>query len=185
MTYLANGKYLATATSVQLGFAGTNTPQVAVAFDVEGPDGGILPMTWYGFFTDAAEPMTMKALRNLGFDGETDLLTDIVDGASKSLVGARAKVTVQQEEYQGQSRSKIRFVDPEEGGPLNKAPMAGDQLKAFAAQVRQRAQARRAESGRAPSPVGPRPAARAGSSLSPPAKAAPLSQAQRNDDIPF
>ncbi len=173
---LTNGQYLARVTGCGLGFAGTGTPQVAVSFDVEAPDGSAVPMTWYGFFTDAAEPITIKALRVLGFDAENGLLTDLVTDNPQDcpIFGAKCKVKIAAEAdpQTGVMRAKIQFVNPESGVAMAN-PMEGASLNAFAVLVQARAKARRAASGRPPSPVGQRPASPApGSNVGKPTPAA-------------
>jgi hypothetical protein len=172
---IPNGKYLARATGSALGFAGTGTPQVAVSFEVELPDNGTADLTWFGSFTENSEAITMKSLRVLGFDGENELLTVLApeDPTKSPIVGARCKVTIESETGQdGQVRPRIKWVNPETSLQM-KNPIEGQQLNAFAAQVLQRAKARRAASGRPPSPVGQRPASPApGSNAGKPTPAA-------------
>ena len=132
---LAPGTYRGVVTATGLGFTKKGDGQMFVTFDVDGQDGGPPhAMTWYGYFSDAAEPMTTKALAALGFDLTTRLLTELnTDNASDTpLAGVEADLVLKQEEYEGVTRTKIAFVNRPGGAPAVKERMDPAQATAFA-----------------------------------------------------
>lgn len=134
MSEIAPGKYRGRAVSWGLGEASTGSEQVAIEFvvmDVEGVEGPHI--TWYGYFTDAAFPHTMKALRTCGWQG--DQLTDLT-----GLDANDVQLVIENETGQdGRVYPKVRWVNPAHAGGLAlKAPLSGDKAKVFAAKMRSR-----------------------------------------------
>lgn len=127
---LNNGKYRARATEWDLAEAGTGSPQVAVGFELL--DDGYVGrrITWYGYWSDAALEITVKALRACGWKGNDLLELSGLDANEVDLV-------IENEEYEGQWTPRVKFVNVP-GGLAIKAPMSDDKRKAFAAQMRQK-----------------------------------------------
>lgn len=150
-------KYRARAKEWSLGYASTGTPQVAVYFEFldEGVGGGI---TWFGFLSEKALESTVRGLRNCGWEG--DELADLT-GLDKNEV----ELVVEMEEYNGQTRPKVRWVN-RAGGAAVKNAMGEDEAKAFSANLRARIRAIDAQekvkakaSGAAAAPTASRPPA--------------------------
>lgn len=103
------GQYLAEIKDHGIGKSKTKeTPQVVVKFETE--HGNI-----YGYFplTPKAATYTAEKVRAMGF--QRDNFEDLNDG--ECLVGNRCLITVQHEEYQGETRARVGFVDAEDAEP--------------------------------------------------------------------
>lgn len=171
------GTYRARATEAQLGTTDTGKEQVAISFQLLTPgfEGQHLP--YYGFFTEKALEVTVKALRACGWAGVD--LSDLtgIDTNEVNLV-------VEHEEYNGVTRAKVRWVNDGSVGLLKN--VLGDvERKAFA--NRMRAAIATLGHGQpqkpAPRPAAPAPLTRPASSRSP---AMPPEPPPHTDtDIPF
>ena len=83
--------------------AGTGTSQLAVKFETaEGTITGWFPMT------EKAIKYTIEKAVNMGFTGSS--LAELNDGTC--LVGNRCVITVAEEEYKGEMKLRVRFVNP-------------------------------------------------------------------------
>ncbi len=88
--------------------------QVSVRVQLlEGKDAGQV-IVWRGFMSDKAIERTLEALENMGWDGESD-------DSVKS--GTTFVSVVQHEEYEGQTRARIAFINDPAGGGGNYEPM--------------------------------------------------------------
>lgn len=125
------GTYKAKAVDVELGYAQTGTPQVAVLFEVlEGDEAGSR-ITWYGYFTDGTSQRTIESLRNCGWKGND--LSEL----EPSLLPDDVQIVVQHQEYNGAMRAKVAWVNKVGAGTIAmKERMTPEQRKQFAAQMK-------------------------------------------------
>lgn len=95
------GSFDATITEHGYSFSGTNTTQLMVRFETQ--HGSIVG---YFSFSDAAVEYTIEKIRNMGFQGD-DL--DALNG--DCLIGNKCSIVVDHEEYNGQMKAKVKFVN--------------------------------------------------------------------------
>lgn len=121
------GTHRAVVIEAVLGMTSTGKEQVAVSLErVEDGQPTGDRIAWYGTFTDAAMPFTVKSLRTMGWKG--DDLSDL-----SSVIGGEVDIVCAHEEYNGQSKLKVKFINaPGSGGALVKEQLAPDAAKAFA-----------------------------------------------------
>lgn len=146
---MSTRKYVARAEQWGLGETDTGKEQVAVGFQILTQDADIPYITWHGYFTDKAADRTIESLRICGWEG--DDLTNL-QGLDKNEV----ELVIEDEEYDGKVRPKVRWVNRVGGSLALKAPLSGDKLKAFAASMRGQIRAYDAGTGRKAAPK-PRP----------------------------
>ena len=119
-----------------LGITGTGKQQLAVTFEY-GDDGGETRfVTAYQFFTDAALPFTVEALRALGWDPEANNWDILTLDDTEVLKGREASLVLEEEEYEGKRRTKVRFINPVGGAGVER--LAPEAAKAFASDLRRR-----------------------------------------------
>ena len=128
---IGKGKHEVGIRSTCLTKSGKNgTPCVAVVFEDDVGE----TVTYWGYLTDAALQYTLKSLAAMGWDSaEHDGRIDTLDGTDL-LVGRKVEIVVDEEEFEGKVRSKVKFVN-EIGGGLGER-MAPEESKSFAAQLR-------------------------------------------------
>lgn len=153
--------------------ASTGTPQIAVAFETQMPDGPKV-RTWYGFLSEAAFERTIEGLRNAGWTG--DDLANI-----ESLDQEVDLVFEDETDQQGVIRERIRWVN-KVGGLAIKAPMPAEKAKSFAASMRGRIRAIDAAKGVRKPSTAPTPSLAAPPSVGPKGNEPPPFT---DDDIPF
>lgn len=166
--------YTARAIGCYFGRAGEHgdgNVQVFVPFRITFEDGDE-HITWAGTLADGkAFEIAIQALRALGWMGD-DLseLDDLDEEGAARLLPNQVELACDMEEYQGERRLKVKWVNAPGGGRMTKHALGGADLKTFAAQMRgairgaagaqrpaQRPQTRpaqRAESGRHPNAPG-------------------------------
>lgn len=188
MNLIPEGTWACRGVSYALGYTSQDGEQVGVEImlqpdqheDVDGRH-----ITWYGQFSEKAEPFTLKTLRTLGWEGD-DIsdLSGIVDGPVCEAVIAH------EEDLQGEIRARVRFINAlGAGGVAMKSKMSEEQAKAFAERMRGRVLAMK---GKAPA-AAPKPNAKPAAPAKPAAKPKPKSKAEQaaavqppeSDDIPF
>jgi len=146
-----------------LGITGTGKQQLAVTFEYQDENGARGYVTSYHFFTDAALPWTVEALRALGWDPEENDWNVLTLDDTPVLRGREASLVLEEEEYEGKVRTKVRFVNALGGAGVER--LAPDAAKAFASDLRRRLmqaappRAGAAKRGASPAAAGPRPAA--------------------------
>lgn len=114
------GTFKARAIEGDLGKAETGTDQVAVLIELEGG----YRRTWYGYFSDAAVDRTIESLITMGV---TDLET------LAGLGSTDFEAVVDEEEYQGKTRDKVKFINRLGSGSLAlKTRMDAGAKKSFA-----------------------------------------------------
>jgi hypothetical protein len=178
-----------------LAVTGTGKQQLAVTFEHEDEQHRKQFVTWYGFFTDAALPWTVEALRALGWDPEANNWDILGLDETPLLVGREVSLVLEEEEYEGKLRTKVRFINALGGAGVER--LEPNAAKAFASDLRKRLMNVAPPKATRPATGGPSPA-RTGS---PPAAASPGTPAARAatpapadagaspdlnlDDIPF
>lgn len=117
----------------QWGKAKTGTRQVLIHFEViDGEHAGtVLP--WFGYFTKDATQRTLESLRFCGWKGD-----DIQQlGALDQVVS----IKVEHNEYEGKTHARVAFVNRLGAGRVKLAdPLSSDEMRQFAAMVKQSAQ---------------------------------------------
>lgn len=150
MSY-AIGKFRAKATMGELGYANSGTEQIVVQFEIlEGADAG-RTMTWWGYFTPKTADNTLKSLLLCGWDGD-----DI--SVLKGLGNTEVRLTIEDEDYNGEKRQRIRWINPA-SGPAVKKPMAKGEKAAFAAKMKGLTLSIQSQEPAPPTPPTPPPAA--------------------------
>lgn len=167
MSLIPAGKYPGRAREWRL--AETKGGAAQVAADMEFTEGDLKgqSLLWFGHFTDAALPITLKALRAMGWKGN-DVLE--LDTPQADLNANEVELVVVHEEWDGVVRAKIAFVN-KKGGVDVTTPLAADKRADFAKRMRVAIAA--TEQGQGPKTNGQKPAA----ARTPPP---PMT-----DDIPF
>lgn len=167
-TYRARG----VAGATQFGVAKTGTEQIGVTFTLLDNDDQptLETITWVGFFSEAAMPRTLEALKTCGWDidatgyaGEPDVATNIVE------------IVVIAEEYEGESRIRVKWVNPIGGGKFAFAQPLDPTAKAS---LMSRIKAHKATTGGASAP---RPAKKPAA----PARYAPDPDPANGEELPF
>lgn len=143
------GKHRARAREWAFGKAGTGTYQIGVLFDLLDLPGETIQ--WFGSFTEKSEKHTLKGLRAMGWQGSDLTELDCNMGGLEQL---EVVLVVEHEEYNGETRSKVRWVNPAGGvGMANPLDQGG--LKSFAATMRARIVALDPASAKAKAPPKP------------------------------
>lgn len=132
------GKYLARCIddprAIRWGRAKSGSEQIALTFATTGDDPAVpegSTIEWVGGFgSDEAAKITLKALRACGWSGE-DLLD--LSGINREQV----EIDVQVDEYQGEKRLRVRWVNRPGAGRLTFRETLDDRSKkALAARMR-------------------------------------------------
>lgn len=124
------GRYKARATAAEWGIAGTGAEQIGVEFEILEGDFIGERISWYGFFaTDKQTQFTIKALRAAGWQGDDLAELSSIDGSTDCVI------EVEHEEYDGETRAKVKFVN-KPGGIAMKTVMTPEQRRAFAARMK-------------------------------------------------
>lgn len=121
------GHQKARAAEWAIGVASTGNKQVAIDFELSD---GKEHITWYGSLSEAAFDRTIESLRYCGWEG--DDLSNLA-GLDKNEVS----LDIGWDDYGGQNRLKVNWVN-RVGGVAMKDQLAGDELRAFAAQMKSR-----------------------------------------------
>lgn len=92
----------------------TGTEQIFVNIAVSGinPDGqeDLVNITWFGFLTEKAKDRTIEAIYKMGFNGDFEGLA--LGHDSKALdVSKTIMVVTENEEYEGETNSKIKWIN--------------------------------------------------------------------------
>lgn len=116
----------------QFGVTDNQKKYVTVSFEIlDGEDAG-QKITWWGYFaTEKNAKRTIESLRYCGFKGD-DLST-----VGDQELDQRVSLTVEHDEYDGKVRAKVAWVNGLGGGGFKvEKPMAGDELRKFAASLK-------------------------------------------------
>ena len=134
MARLTAGTHEVEVRSVALGTTGSGKEQIGIEFANEAGDS----ITWYGYFhTDGAYKYTCKILLLLGWDPVTHrwAMEKLVDEGA--INGAKASIEVEDEEYQGKTTAKVKWINlPGSSGMRNK--MDKTDAERFAERLRRR-----------------------------------------------
>jgi hypothetical protein len=124
---IPEGKYRVKAVEAVFGEASTGTEQIGVLLEVvDGDHKGTL-LTWYGYFSEAAEERTIQSMRYLGWKG-----VDITD-LSSMYAGQEAQADIEHDtDQEGKTRAKVQWIN----GIGMKKKMEGAQLASFAKRIR-------------------------------------------------
>lgn len=155
------------------------TGYVAVRFKDEVGD----TITAYLYTSDKAIERTIETLGVLGWDlnaNNGDLYTL---HETQLLVGAKAEIVVEDEEYNSKIYPKVRWIN-EPGGGGRSEGMAPDEAKAFAAALRAKVYGAVAGKGQVAKAAG-KPAAKPASRPAPAKASVPPSGPEGDDEIPF
>jgi hypothetical protein len=154
MFKVPDGTYRARAVagSEQLGFSSKGTEQIALVFALTGEGYEDQQGTWFGYLSDAAAKYALASLRAAGWTGD-----DISETPLPGVGDVECEVVIENEEYEGKTRSKIQFVN-RVGGVVLKTPMTDAQRKSFAARMKSAAVASRQENGVAAPKTATKPA---------------------------
>jgi hypothetical protein len=143
-----NGTVKARAREWALGHSSNGNEQVAVLFEITQGEHAGRTITWFGFFTEHTWERTMDSLRHCGWDGNDFTSLDGLDANEVELV-------IEQEEYQGKVRDRVKWVNRPSRLALKEA-MGADAMRSFAAKMRGRAQTHKAKYGAQPAATSPR-----------------------------
>lgn len=103
---------------------------VAVLFDYVDSNGEAGAITWYGYFSDKTWERTLDSLRYMGWTGD-DL------GNLDGLDTHEVELVLEEETYQGKTRTKVQWVNRPQALAL-KNPMDAGARASFAARMRGR-----------------------------------------------
>jgi hypothetical protein len=103
---LPSGRLPAKLITYDIGRASTGTEQIGVLFELTEEPWKGQQITWYGTFTDESLPITMRGLKELGWQGQqvTTLRQDLKPGTPVQLV-------IEIESYQNKRRPKVKFIN--------------------------------------------------------------------------
>ena len=138
MPHLPIGKHLVRVKSTALGITGTNKTQIAIEFE-PADENMVGHATWYGYFTEAALPYTLKTLAVCGWDkqasnGDVASLHD-----SPLLVGNEVEIVIDEKlDNDGKPRLKVQWVNEPGGGGALKNKLDPEQAKRVGAELRQK-----------------------------------------------
>ena len=122
------GTYLAKAGEYEFGKSTKGNEQIGVAFTISQGEHTGRRVVWYGFFnTQENADRAIKSLRAAGWTG--DDLTNL-----EGLGSVEASVVVEVDEYQGEKKNKIAWVNS--SGVAMKEKMSDQEKKALAARLK-------------------------------------------------
>lgn len=147
---IKNGTYRAKARTWALGETSKGTPEAAVEFIFTHPDMEGASITWHGYLSESTFDRTVEGLRHCGWTGDDLANMEGLDANEVDLV-------IENEEYEGKTRPKVRWVN-KAGGLALKERMAPEKAKTFAASMRGRIRAADAAKGVKPANGGGKPA---------------------------
>lgn len=132
---IPEGKYMADVIGISFGAASTGNEQVAISFVINDGEHAGENLSYFGTFTENALEYTEKALRACGWDG--DDLAELPALAEAGKLGP-AQIVVRHEEYKGEKKVKVKFVNKPGGKFTFDAENAieGQGLKSFAAKMK-------------------------------------------------
>ena len=125
------GRHLVRAMRAELGYTNSGNEMVAVYLQNDEGNG----ITWYGYFTDATWKRTLEALRLCGWQGDDVSDLSGIDGSRE------VEVVVEQEEWQGETRVRARWINAPGGAGIRNVMPEADR-KSFAARIRERMQSK-------------------------------------------
>jgi hypothetical protein len=145
---MIKGYYTARAsgTPITFGRSENGNTQIAVEFAIEDQDFAGETITWVGHFTDKTAARTIESLQIAGWQG--DDVSELDDVPGSSALADVVSLTCDAEEYQGEYKLKVQWVNRPRGGRFKfKEQISGSDLKAFGAQLRATVKSVRASGG--------------------------------------
>lgn len=103
---IPKGRYSGKGLDWILGESATGKPQVAILVELTLPDGSTRAQAWYGFFTKETIESTHKALRAMGWTGDS---YEDLTGIDRNVVSC---VVDHEADQQGVPRTRIRWINP-------------------------------------------------------------------------
>jgi len=125
----AEGKYTAKVKAPGNGWLGTTTKgsdfiRIPLLIEDEGDQHG-REIVWQGWLTEKATKRTCDTL-DQAFGREWDIKS--LDAGNSPFLGQKCRITVEAEEYNGQIRHKIKWLNPLESKPRETEPLSSDRL---------------------------------------------------------
>jgi hypothetical protein len=125
----AEGKYTAKVKAPGNGWLGTTTKgsdfiRIPLLIEDEGDQHG-REIVWQGWLTEKATKRTCDTL-DQAFGREWDI--KMLDAGKSPFIGQKCRITVEAEEYNGQPRHKIKWLNPLESKPRESEPLSSDRL---------------------------------------------------------
>lgn len=136
---IPTGTYKARAREWAFGLSQNGNEQIAVMFALVGGEHDGQTITWFGHFTDKTLERTLDSLRHMGW--QSDNIAELDDLGTNEV-----EIVIDEEEYDGKVRSKVRWVN----GPSRlalKDQMNRSQVEAFAARLRGKTVAHKQKNG--------------------------------------
>lgn len=123
------GKYLAKIVAYGVGESSSGKPRIEIKFGFKDAQGVDQTLWWNGYLTEKSIQITAKALVNCGLKG-TDY-DELAKGAESGMLNMEApvEVEVQNEEFEGKTRSKIAWVNRPGGAKFMEPGLAAQKLK--------------------------------------------------------
>ncbi len=141
------GTHKARAKEWDFGVSSNGNEQVAILFEITQGEHAGKTRTWFGSFSDAAIDRTLDSMRHCGWDG--DSLANV-----ENLQNNEVEIVIEEEEYQGKRREKIKWINKPAGLKLQHQ-LAGSARDAFAAKLRGKVIAHKKKYGAQPPPTAP------------------------------
>ena len=125
----AEGKYIAKVKQPGNGWLGTTTKgsdfiRIPLLIEDEGDQHG-REIVWQGWLTEKATKRTCDTL-DQAFGREWDIKS--LDAGKSPFLGQKCRITVEAEEYNGQLRHKIKWLNPLESKPRETELLSSDRL---------------------------------------------------------
>lgn len=138
---IAEGRHTAVCRSVQFGTTKKGDEQIAIGFEIVGDDADAgRSLTYFGMFTDNTVDFTIDALRNCGWTG--DDLAELPGLADAGALANEVSLVVVHEEWEGEWRAKVRWVNRPGGGKIKlERPLDERDLASFAQRMKSRVRA--------------------------------------------
>jgi hypothetical protein len=137
----------ATDTPIKFGTASTGTNQISVEFELLGEEWPNERFTWLGNFTDLTAERAVESLQIAGWQG--DDLSELDDQPASRFLTEEVSLVIEPDtDNNGVVRLKVQWVNRPGGGKFKfKNELAGNDLKAFAAQMKATVKSVRASGG--------------------------------------
>jgi hypothetical protein len=140
---MQKARYQGYATALSFGLSSNKNNQIAVTFEITQHDEHHgESITWIGHFTDKTAERTIESLQNAGWQGD-DLseLEGLDEAGVRAALPEMVELVCEPEEYAPDNGRpewilRVRWVNKPGGRFAFKEPLTGNELKAFAAQMR-------------------------------------------------
>ncbi|MFH0899058.1 MAG: hypothetical protein V2A73_00370, partial [Pseudomonadota bacterium] len=127
------GRYRARPRSWALGETSAGKPQIAVEMALSDASLGIESLTWYGYFSEGALEIAIKALHAMGWEGID--LGDFLDSPALD-TAKEVEIVVENEAYEGRVYARVKFINSIREGVALRQQMTPASVRAFAATMR-------------------------------------------------